>query len=442
MAKTDNFVDFLKDMADGIRAKKGTTETINAQDMRSEWEALVGTGGSTTTEPLPGTSVLPENEYCLIVDESGNYDEVDVSGVSCITAKEGVTDISIEADDVSVYLNGGSVSVDNLEPSNVKSGVEILGVTGTLEEGITPTGTKQVTGNGTFDVTDYANVEVAVPSDAKDEQEKTATPTKSVQEITPDDGYALSKVTVEAIPIDYVIPSGTKEIYNNGTHYIGQYNAVEVYVPVPNGYLIPSGTLGIIENGTYDVGKFATVNVHVTSEASVDGVTVDGTTIKVDTDSYERIEVGQSGDDETGTVAICGGYVPVELADEDSSVSVENLEPSNIKSGVTILGVTGTLETEPTIYTQHFVPKSDTDDDGVKTFSFSDYLRYNNAKIIRIAIVESDEDGKYSSPNSIDSSVTDYTLDGSLLSFDYEYSYDSSTEYPIDTAIAVIIYTI
>ena len=37
-----NLVEFLKDMADGIRGKKGTTDPINAQDMRSEWEALCG----------------------------------------------------------------------------------------------------------------------------------------------------------------------------------------------------------------------------------------------------------------------------------------------------------------------------------------------------------------------------------------------------------------
>jgi hypothetical protein len=44
MAKTDNLDDFLKDIADAIRKKKGTKEPINAQDFSSEI-ASISTGG-------------------------------------------------------------------------------------------------------------------------------------------------------------------------------------------------------------------------------------------------------------------------------------------------------------------------------------------------------------------------------------------------------------
>ena len=40
MAKTDNLIDFLEDIADGIREKKGTTDPINAQDFRSEIDSI------------------------------------------------------------------------------------------------------------------------------------------------------------------------------------------------------------------------------------------------------------------------------------------------------------------------------------------------------------------------------------------------------------------
>lgn len=51
----------------------------------------------------------------------------------------------------------------NLVASNIKKNVSILGVTGTLEEGITPTGTLDITSNGTKDVINYASVNVNVP---------------------------------------------------------------------------------------------------------------------------------------------------------------------------------------------------------------------------------------------------------------------------------------
>ena len=54
MAKTDNLTDFMVDLADGIRAKKGTTEPINPQDFRKEIESISGGGesGGSTIEYL------------------------------------------------------------------------------------------------------------------------------------------------------------------------------------------------------------------------------------------------------------------------------------------------------------------------------------------------------------------------------------------------------
>ena len=53
-----------------------------------------------------------------------------------------------------VTVNAVTSSIDsNITASNIKSGVSILGVEGTLEEGITPSGTLEITENGTYDDT-------------------------------------------------------------------------------------------------------------------------------------------------------------------------------------------------------------------------------------------------------------------------------------------------
>lgn len=96
-------------------------------------------------------------------------------------------------------------------------------------------------------------------------QTKTVTPAASQVEYLPDSGYdGFDKVTVEAIPSEYIVPSGTKNITANGNAQdVKSYEKVNVNVPnsyaasdegkvVQSGALVSQSSQTVTENGTYD----------------------------------------------------------------------------------------------------------------------------------------------------------------------------------------------
>lgn len=79
-------------------------------------------------------------------------------------------------------------------------------------------------------------------------QTKSATPTTSQQTITPDSGYdGLSSVTVDAIPSQYIVPSGSETKTANGTYDVT--NLAELVVNV-SGSSIKTATGTFTGNGT------------------------------------------------------------------------------------------------------------------------------------------------------------------------------------------------
>ena len=78
-------------------------------------------------------------------------------------------------------------------------------------------------------------------------QEKEATPTKEMQQIIADQQYdGLSKVVVNAIPDEYIIPSGEINISQNGTYDVTDKSSANVNIPEK-----VLGTKTIISNGIY-----------------------------------------------------------------------------------------------------------------------------------------------------------------------------------------------
>ena len=69
MAKSNNLTDFLTDVANAIRAKKGTTAKINPQDFSSEIASISTGGGDTPTPdtPTPDIPVIGDGKTYLYI---------------------------------------------------------------------------------------------------------------------------------------------------------------------------------------------------------------------------------------------------------------------------------------------------------------------------------------------------------------------------------------
>ncbi len=213
-----------------------TTQEVNALIKAENVNALIKYTGD--------TDIYVKNKYYQVYQVTQNeYSVKEVhhtEGLILITNTQEIN--------VSDYETA-QVSDANLKSSNIKKNVSILGIEGAFEEFGTPYTFSSTSSLSTYlsneaksgDVFQWkgpnntgAGLEsdtyyvVSKPSGGTATyseinpislQEKTITPTKSTQNVTPDSNYdGLSKVKVNPIPDQYIVPSGDINIDTNNTY--------------------------------------------------------------------------------------------------------------------------------------------------------------------------------------------------------------------------------
>ena len=197
----------IQNIADSIRAKNGSGYTYKVSEMSAAINGLEVLNGETV-------SITPSTSAQTITPSSGH---------------NGITEVNVAA---------VTSSIDsNIQVGNIKKDVSILGVTGTLNEGITPTGELAITSNGTYNVTDYASANVNVPE--KQLGTKTIT-TNGTYNASDDnlDGYSEVEVETSGVDInDYYLTSGS---YSEIRKYIKKIPLIDTSA-VTNMYSMFSG---------------------------------------------------------------------------------------------------------------------------------------------------------------------------------------------------------
>ena len=183
------------------------------------------------------------------------------------------------------------------------------------------------------------------------QEEYTVTPDTTTQTVTPTDAYHwIKKVTVNPIPGQYIVPTGTLPITSNGTGIdVTNYAAVDVSVSGGSPNLQTKTNIDpltasqtITADAGYDGLDSVQINAMPSGVLSVAAaLSSTGATASV---SGTNLVVSRTGVLNVTSVSTPGYVFSNVSGNTDLTLytPATNLESGNIKDGVTIFGVTGT----------------------------------------------------------------------------------------------------
>lgn len=317
---------YYTDIATAIRNKNGSSTQYKPSEMAGAINALIVSGSAPS---LQEKTVSPSTSQQIITYDSG-YNGLRQVTVNAISPIKTATNVTVSGATVSIpagyYSSAISKSVASgtagtptatkgtvannaitITPTVVNTAGYIAGGTKTgnaiiVNAGELVSGTLSVTSNGEKDVTNYASINVNIPTgstinnqdktvspstlqqsisadagytglgtvtiNAIQTESKSATPTTSQQTISPSSGKFLTSVVVNAIATETktATPSTATQ---NITPSTGKYLTKVTVNPIPSGYIIPSGSQTVTSNNTYDVTSLAEMVVNVPTGSTI-----------------------------------------------------------------------------------------------------------------------------------------------------------------------------
>lgn len=269
----------LTDIADAIRAKLGTQDSMLPSEMAGNIREISGGGGGTyqqkTVHPLTTSqTVNPDSGY------------------------DALSSVTIEGIELQAKTVTPTGSQQVIEPDSGKDGLSAVTVSAAELQSKTATagGTSQTI---TADAGYYglSSVEVGAIS----LQSKSATPSGSAQTITPDAGYSgLSSVNVAAVSLQSknATPSGSTQTITADAGYSGLSSVEVAAISLQSKNVTPSSTSQTV---TPDSGYSGLSSVVVAAESQptliTKSITTNGTYNAEDdnADGYSQVSVNVSG---------------------------------------------------------------------------------------------------------------------------------------------------